>query len=99
MVRDEKSWARRIEEAGKTVQEFTRVLKEQVEEKAEMELECNLVVVLWMVRWAAMLVSRFLVGKDGRTAYERRTGRKCNVPVVPFGEKVWYKEIRETKER
>ena len=64
-----------------------------------MELECNEDIVTWMVRWAAMLVSRFLVGKDGRTAYERRTGRKCRIPVVPFGEKVWYKEIRETKER
>ena len=64
-----------------------------------MELECNEAIVMWMVRWAALLVSRFLVGKDGRTAYERRTGRKCRVPVVPFGEKVWYKEIRETKDR
>ena len=81
----------RIEEAGKTVREFTRVLKEQIEEKAEMKLECNEAIVMWMVRWAALLVSRFLVGKDGRTDYERRTGRKCRIPVVPFGEKLWYK--------
>ena len=45
------------------------------------------------------LVSRFLVGKDGLTAYERRRGRKCRIPVVAFGEKVWYKEIRPGKER
>ena len=43
--------------------------------------------------------SRYLVGKDGRTAYERRRGRRCNLPVVPFGEKVFYKEIRQSKER
>ena len=36
------------------------------------------------------MVSRFLVGKDGRTAYERRRGRKCQIAVVPFGERVWY---------
>ena len=52
-----------------------------------------------MMRWAATNVSRFLVGKDGRTAYERRRGRRCNVPTLPFGEKVWYKQIRESKER
>ncbi len=40
-----------------------------------------------------------LVGKDGRKGDERRTCRKCKVPVVPFGENVWYREIRETKER
>ncbi len=89
----------RVEEAGKTVREFARVLKEQIEEKADMEIDSGMAIVLWLVRWAVMLVSRYLVGKDGRTAYERRTGRKCRVPVVPFGEKVWYKEIRETKER
>ena len=45
------------------------------------------------------MTSRFLVGKDGRTAIERRRGRKCNIPTVPCGECVWYKEIREGKER
>ena len=85
----------RIEEAGKTVREFTRVLKEQIEEKAKMALECNEAIVMWMIRWAAMLVSRFLVGKDGRTAYERLRGRTCKAVVVPVGEKVWYKRIRK----
>ena len=47
-----------------------------------------------------MTVSRFLVGKDGRTGYERRRrGRRCTLGVVPFGEIVWYKMIREGKER
>ena len=64
-----------------------------------MNLECDDVIVLWMVRWAAMLCSRCLVGKDGCTAYERRRGRKCRIPVVAFGEKVWYKELRTGKER
>ena len=88
-----------VEEAGKTVREFLRVLREHVQDKAEVELGASDVIVLWMVRWAAMMVSRFLVGKDGLTAYERRRGRKCRILVVAFGEKVWYKEIRLSKER
>ena len=28
-------------------------------------------ILQWAVRWAAMLVTRYLVGKDGRTAQER----------------------------
>ena len=87
------------EEAGKTVREFVRVLKGQVEAKAKIKIESHDVIVQWMVRWAAMMVSRYLVGKDGRTAYERRRGRKCKVPLAGFGEKVWYKQIREQKER
>ena len=46
-----------------------------------------------------MMISRFSVGRDGRTAYERRKGRKCHIHVMPFGELVWYKEIRRQKAR
>ena len=88
-----------VEEAGKTVREFVRVFKEQVEHSAKVELECAEVLTAWMVRWAAMVCSRYLVGKDGLTAYARRTGKKCQIPVVTFGEKVWYKELRSGKER
>ena len=45
------------------------------------------------------MCSRFVVGKDGLTAYERRRGRKCRIPVVPFGEKVWYKKLKESGAR
>ena len=79
-----------VEEAGKTVREFVRVLREHVQDKAEVELGASDVIVLWVVRWAAMMVSRFLVGKDGLTAYEKKRGRKCRIPVVAFGEKVWW---------
>ena len=82
------------EEAGKTVREFVRVLKEQVEHSAKIELGCAEVLTVWMIRWAAMLCSRYLAGKDGLTAYERRRGKRCSIPVVTFGEKVWYEELR-----
>ena len=88
-----------VEEAGKTIREFTVVLKEQLEDKANMKVSSDDVIVQWMVRWSAMMVSRFLVGKDGRTSYERRRGRKCKIPVVAFGEKIWYKELREGKQK
>ena len=87
----------RVEEAGKTVRGFARVLKEQIEDKAKVKLGPEMAVIQWIIRWAAMLTSRFLVGKDGKTAYERRRGRRCQIPCVPFGEKVWYKELRENK--
>ena len=45
----------------------------------------------WLVRWAAMLLSRFGKGKDGKTPYERQRGRKCELELVPFGEVVWYR--------
>ena len=87
------------EEAGKTVSEVVVVFKEQLEERAGIEIKPGDNITLWMIRWAAMNVSRYLVGQDGQTGYERRRGRKCNIPVARFGEMVWYRELRENKER
>ena len=55
-----------VEEAGKILREFVRVLREHVQDKAEVEPGASDVIVLWMVRWVAMMVSRFLVGKGSR---------------------------------
>ena len=44
-----------IEEAGKTVREFTRVLKEHLEDKLQLKMKPESVIGTWMVRWAAML--------------------------------------------
>jgi hypothetical protein len=52
-----------------------------------------------MVRWAAMMKSRYMIGKNGKTMYERRRGHQCKILAVPFAETVWYKQVRETKER
>ena len=51
-----------------------------------MKLQCDDVIIQWMTRWAAMMVSSYMVGKDGRTSYERRRGRTCRAPVATFGE-------------
>ena len=76
-----------VEEAGKTIREFARVLKSQVEYYAHVELRADDNITQWLLRWAAMGASRFLVGTDGKIPYERRRGRKCRIPVVRFAEK------------
>ena len=62
-----------VVEAGKKVKEFVRVLKEQIEEKTNVKLKSDDVIIQWMIRWAAMMVSRYVVGKDGRTSCEMQS--------------------------
>ena len=76
-----------VEEAGKTIREFTLIFKDVIETKANMKIDGGMAIAPWMLRWAAMNISMFQVGTDGMTAYERRRGRKCKVPTVCFGEK------------
>ena len=45
-------------------------MKEQLEVKVNVKFHTSDTVVPWIGRRAAMMVSPFLVGKDGRTAYE-----------------------------
>ena len=85
----------KAEEAGKTVREFVKLMKLQIEDGARCELTGDGAIMQWITRWAAMLVSRFMVGEDGKTGYERRRGRPCNIPVVRCGEKVLYRELKK----
>ena len=83
----------KIEESCKMIRGFSKVLREQIEAEASIMMEGKDNIVQWMIRWGAMLPSRFLVGKDGKTAYARRRGRPCTIPPERFGGKVWYKEF------
>ena len=43
-----------------------------------------------------MLQNRFRVNSDGKTSYGKQKGRKCKEGSIPFGEKVWYKKLKES---
>ena len=81
------------------VAEFVRVLKEQLEQRCKMQVVRSHPSTHWMVMWAAMMLSKYQVGPDGRTPYERRRWRRCNMVVLPVGERVLHKQIRASKER
>ena len=79
------------EEAGRTVRDQARVLKLQMETRIGRKIALEEPITPWLIRWAAMSVSRSQVGKDGNHPYERQRGRKCNPLAVPFGETVLFR--------
>ncbi len=44
----------------------------------------------WMVEWSAALITRYVKGTDGRSAYGRLRGHETNRDIAEFGEKVLY---------
>lgn len=46
-----------------------------------------------------MVGSRYKVGTDGKTPYERLKGRRRNMVAIPFGEAVWYKQLKDEEGR
>jgi len=44
-------------------------------------------------------VSRFHVGRDQKTAYERQTGRQCKHEVLPFGGIFWFRRLTDHSDK
>ena len=57
------------ERSGQLIREFARVYKEQVEENAGIVVNSYDPVMKWIIRWAAMALSRYSRGEDDKTAY------------------------------
>ena len=81
-----------VEEAGKTSRDTAKVLTLQLASNLGRTLQMKEPTMHWLIRWAAMALWRYQVGKDHKTAAQRQTGRACNVEVVPFAEKCWHRE-------
>ena len=72
------------EQADQVVAESIRVLKEQAEQKAKVKLNVENNICHWMVRWAATLCSKHMVGKHFTSAGGERnaTWLLCHLEKV-----------------
>ena len=80
-----------IERAVKSVQGQVRVLRSALEERIGAKLDPHHAVFPWMVEYASLMLNRFEVGRDGRTAYERNKQKKAKTSGMEFGEAVLWK--------
>ena len=79
-----------VERYVQTVQGQVRTLKMSLETRYQMKVEESHNVLPWLIMYAAMLINICRVGEDGKTAYERRRGKKFKRELPEFGESIWY---------
>ena len=77
-----------VENAVRRVQ--IRTIRDGLETRLGNTLPGNHILIRWMVSHAAETISRYQIGKDGKTAHERLRGRKFNKIVPEFAEHVHY---------
>ena len=82
-----------IERAVQDVEGMVRTLKDQLETSYSTKIESGHPVLTWLVNHAGMLLSRFQIGVDGNTAYERLKGKPFRRKVIPFGECVHFQPL------
>ena len=80
------------ERAVKAVGEQVRVLRAGLQARLDMVVRTSHPMLTWLVQHAADCLSKYQIGEDGKTAYERLKGKKFSRAVVEFGEKVHYKK-------
>ncbi len=82
------------EVAARELKRQVRVLKSSTEAKLKTELKDDDPLLSWRPRHAAFLVGRVRIGEDGKTPYERHTGKRWRRPMITFGEKIFFRPVR-----
>ena len=87
----------RAENAIRRLQEKIRALRNQVECGIRDKVPDNSPIMAWLVRWVAEVLSKYSVGDDNKSPYQRIRKEDCVVPLVPFGESVMYLPLRTVR--
>ena len=83
-----------IEVTVREIQKQVRVVKSALEERMKCEVPSRHPILAFLVEHAGKLMSRYQVGRDGRTAYELHAGKPYRRQLVEFGERVCFMPIR-----
>ena len=79
------------ERAVQSLGDHVRVLRLALANRVGVKFGAKHPVTSWLVAHAADLISKFQVGKDGKTSYERARGKPFTKELVEFGECVFYR--------
>ena len=81
------------ERAVQSVEGMARTLRLDLLGRTNVAVGSDLPITSWMVRHAAWLLSHFQAGTaDGKTAYARQFEKPYESPVLPFAERVMWKD-------
>ena len=76
------------ERGVQSVEGQVRVLKDALETRLGLAVPSNHNILAWLVEFAATLINRYEVGRDGKTPHERLRGKASRLIGLEFGEKV-----------
>ena len=84
-----------VEKAVQEVQGMVRTMRSALEDKWGMKMSMEHPIWAWLIEYSAFVWSRYRVGKDGKTAYERINGEE----VQSGWHGIWRRSTLETTTR
>ena len=88
-----------IEAGVKTVAAQIRAIMIAFENKYSVVLDHAGHIITWMIEYAGWLVTRFGLGRGGKTPYRLLGGRHAASPLCDFGECIQYRPSGQTRAR
>ena len=82
------------EEAVKKIKQQIRKMKGSLEDFFGEYLDPSHSLIAWLPRHAADLITKYKIGHDGKTADQRRTGKKWKMPLLQFGERAHFRLLK-----
>ena len=86
-----------VERGVQSVEGVIRTLRSALEERLGVKVKSEERIIVFMAEYAAYLINKLEIGKDGKTAYERNKGKKGVVLAIEFGEKLLWKTRPKNK--
>ncbi len=83
-----------VERSVRDVQGLIRTIRSALEHRWSLRIGITHPIWTWLVEYVGYLWTRFSVGKDGKTAYERCKGKKVKAMGMEFGEGALWKRRR-----
>jgi hypothetical protein len=87
-----------IERAVQGMEGHARAMKRALEKRWSAKVPEDHAIIPWMFDYAAVLLNRYEVGRDGRTSYERLKGKRSDMAGIEFGEGVRFKKAAGKKQ-
>ena len=84
-----------VEMAVREVKRQCRILRISAEQNTSVRIAHDSPLLSSLPRFAAQVMNKMRIDKDGMTSEMRRTGRRRRKPITQFGEKVWFRKIGE----
>ena len=83
-----------IENGNKIGKGLLRVLLLALESRLQGRIPCGHPVFSWLAEYTGDVLSKHLVGKDGKTPYERLFGKPIHEEALEFAELLWWRPPR-----
>ena len=80
-----------IERAVTSIEGQTRVARSALEMRIGAKIEPEHAVITWLIEYVSLLLNRYEVGRDGRTAYKRNKNKSSKLMGLEFGECVMWR--------